>query len=88
MTAHQILGRLSQDGGPAARPIESLGEWATAAARSPGVVAICDDGSVRSMAVPEGFDRLSAGLAAEGLPVAWHVVEVQGRGGDCTGGAR
>lgn len=105
MTAYQILGRLSQDGGPvapptvyralrgleeagAARRIESLRAWTTAAEGSPGVVAICDDcGSVQSVAAPEVFDRLSQSLFAEGFAETRHVVEVHGRCGDCAGGA-
>jgi Fur family zinc uptake transcriptional regulator len=105
MTAYQILGRLSLEGGPvapptvyralkaleaagAARRIESLRAWTTAAEGSPGVVAICDDcGSVRSVAAPEVFDRLNQSLVAEGFAEARHVVEVHGRCGDCTGGA-
>jgi Fur family zinc uptake transcriptional regulator len=86
-TVYRALKGLEAAG--AVRRIESLRAWTTAAEGSPGVVAICDDcGSVRSVTAPEVFHRLSESLAAEGFADARHVVEVHGRCGGCTGGAR
>ena len=86
-TVYRALRGLEAAG--AARRIESLRAWTITAVPSDGVVAICDDcGSVRNVAAPEVFGRLSETLAAEGFAEARHVVEVHGRCGDCTGGAR
>jgi Fur family zinc uptake transcriptional regulator len=86
-TVYRALKGLEAAG--AARRIESLRAWTTAAEGSPGVVAICDDcGSVQSVSAPEMFDRLSESLSATGFAETRHVVEVHGRCGDCAGGAR
>lgn len=75
------------------RKIETLRSWAavetTAEAGGEGVVVICDDcGTVRSVAVPSLFESLHQSLAAEGFTEGRQTVEVHGRCGDCTGGAR
>jgi Fur family transcriptional regulator, zinc uptake regulator len=86
-TVYRALKGLERSG--AARRIESLRAWTPSHLRTSGVVAICHDcGSVCSVEAPQVFHCLSESLAAQGFVEARQVVEVHGRCGDCTGGAR
>lgn len=88
-TVYRALKALEASG--QARRIETMRAWTALKpeAAGEGVVVICDDcGTVRSVAVPSLFESLHESLAAEGFTEDRQTVEVHGRCGDCTGGAR
>jgi Fur family transcriptional regulator, zinc uptake regulator len=71
------------------RRIETLRAWAAVQTDAPGVMAICDDcGTVRSVPAPNLIESLSQSLVAQGFTEQRQTIEVHGRCGDCSSGAR